>query len=94
VKVFKRTRISHAMKDRLLLYGLPVMMAGYLLAMGYYLIFVPDDPEHNWVDCLFGAGIWQLLRKLHQVMRGISIRRPHDAASGLQPCGRIHHPAR
>lgn len=61
---------SHQVKDRLLLYGLPVMMVGYLLGMMYYLIFVPDDPEHTWVAYLLGAGLWQLLRKVHQTMRG------------------------
>ncbi len=62
--------ISHEMKDRLLLYGLPIAMAGNLIGMGYYLIFVPDDPEHTWLAYLFGAGLAQLLRKVHQAMRG------------------------
>jgi len=68
MKVSKR--ISLETKDRLLLYGLPVALVGYLLAMTYYLIFVPDDPEHTWLACLFGAGLMQMLRKLHQTMRG------------------------
>ncbi len=68
--MFKRTRISHATKDRLLLYGLPIVLIGHLLAMIYYLVFVPDDPEHMWVAYLLGAGLTQLMRKVHQAMRG------------------------
>lgn len=63
-------RISFETKDRLLLYGLPIMMVISLLLMAYYLIFVPDDPEHTWVIYLLGAGLGQMLRKLHQAMRG------------------------
>lgn len=72
MKIFKKIFEwnTFEVKDRLLLYGLPVMMSGYLLGMGYYLIFVPDDPEHTWVACLLCAGLTQLLRKVHQAMRG------------------------
>ena len=63
-------RSSHEVKDRVLLYGLPVIMAINLLIMLYYLVFVPDDPEHTWVVYLLGTGLMQMLRKLHQAMRG------------------------
>lgn len=72
MKIFKKVSEwnTFEVKDRLLLYGLPVMMACSLLIMLYYLVFVPNDPEHTWLAGLFGAGIGQLLRKVHQTMRG------------------------
>ncbi|OGZ96460.1 MAG: hypothetical protein A3J10_01255 [Candidatus Sungbacteria bacterium RIFCSPLOWO2_02_FULL_54_10] len=70
MKTSKREWISFETKDRLLLYGLPIMMVASLIVMICYLVFVPDDPEHTWLAYLFGAGLGQLLRKLHQAMRG------------------------